>query len=220
MFDCQVVLEYQLENVKEKKIMALNKNIVVEEALNLLNEVGIEGVSLRALANKLGVKPPTLYWHVKNKAALINEMTERILQPVVKELPQREFDQPWQEWLILVFNQLRRALLTYTDGARVVAGAHFSLTMSDVMERAIRTLLTAGVSLRDARVIVLTVVHFTLGHVIEEQTLPDSDMTQNFDIELFAKDHPTTVAAIEEYFNSGRSADDLFNDSLSLIIKE
>ena len=200
--------------------MALNKDIVVEEALKLLNEAGIEGVSLRALANKLGVKAPTLYWHVKNKAALINEMTERILQPVFHELLERDSDQPWQEWLIHILNQLRMTLLSYTDGARVVAGAHFSLTMSDVMEKAIRTLLTAGVSLRESRLIVLTAVHFTLGHVIEEQTLPDSDMSHNFDMARFAKDHPTIMAGIEEYFNSGRTADDLFNDGLRLIIKE
>jgi TetR/AcrR family tetracycline transcriptional repressor len=200
--------------------MALNKEIVIKEALKLLNEVGIEGVSLRALAKRLGVKAPTLYWHVKSKAALKNEMTEHILQPVVDSLPNRNVDQSWQEWLIHVLNQLRKALLSYTDGARVVAGAHFSLNMSYVMEKAIRTLLTAGVSLRESRLIVLTSVHYTLGHVIEEQTPPDTKMNENFDMERFAKDHPTIVAAIEEYFNSGRTADDIFNDGLRLIIKE
>ena len=91
--------------------------------------------------------------------------------------------------------------------------------MSDVMEAAIRTLLTAGVSLRESRLIVLTATHFTLGHVIEEQTPPDAEMTQDFDMDRFAKEHPTIIAGIEEYFNSGRTADDLFNDGLSLIIE-
>lgn len=200
--------------------MALNKDIIVEEALKLLNEVGIEGVSLRGLAKKLGVKAPTLYWHVKNKAALINEMTEQILQSVYDNLHQRDTAETWQEWLIHVLNHLRTALLTYTDGARVVAGAHLSLAMSNIMEQNIRTLLTAGVSLRESRLIVLTAVHFTLGHVIEEQTLPDTDMGQNFDMAQFAKDHPTIVAGIEEYFNSGRTPDDLFNDGLRLIIQK
>jgi len=200
--------------------MALNKEIVVEEALKLLNEVGIEGVSVRALAKKLDVKAPTLYWHVQNKAALINEMTERILQPVGNDLRQRAVDESWQEWLIYALNQLRTALLSYTDGARVVAGAHFSLTMSDVMEKAIRTLLTAGVSLRESRLILLTAIHYTLGHVIEEQTPPDSSLTKNFDMDQFTKDHPTIVAGIEEYFHSGRTQDDLFTDGLKLIIKD
>ncbi|EPZ52989.1 TetR/AcrR family transcriptional regulator C-terminal domain-containing protein [Alicyclobacillus acidoterrestris] len=198
--------------------MALNRDAVIEEALNLLNEVGAEGVSLRSLANRLGVKPPTLYWHVKNKASLINEMAEHIIQPMVHDLRQRSIDEPWQEWLVDVFHQLRQTMFSYTDGARVVAGAHFSRAISDLMETAVRTLLTAGVSLRESRLIVLTATHFTLGHVIEEQTPPDEEMTKAFDMERFQKDHPTITAAIEEYFNSGHTADDLFEDGLRLII--
>ncbi|WML39641.1 TetR family transcriptional regulator [Neobacillus sp. OS1-2] len=200
--------------------MALNKDIIVEEALELLNEKGLESVSLRELAKRLGVKTPTLYWHVKNKASLLNELSERILRTKFSGIRQRTLDESWQEWLICLFNELRSAMLSYTDGARVVAGSHFSLTMSNVMEVAIRTLLTAGVSLRKSRLIVLTAQHFTIGHVIEEQTLPDSSLSQNFDMEQFTKDHPTIVAGIEEYFNSGRTADDLFNDGLRLIVKE
>ncbi|MBO0962130.1 TetR/AcrR family transcriptional regulator C-terminal domain-containing protein [Neobacillus sp. MM2021_6] len=200
--------------------MALNKDIIVEEALELLNEKGLESVSLRELAKRLGVKTPTLYWHVKNKASLLNELSERILRSKICGIRQRNLDESWQEWLICLFNELRMAMLSYTDGARVVAGAHFSLTMSNVMEVAIRTLLTAGVSLRKSRLIVLTAQHFTIGHVIEEQTLPDSSLSQNFDMEQFTKDHPTIMAGIEEYFNSGRTADDLFNDGLRLIVKE
>ncbi|WMT41522.1 TetR/AcrR family transcriptional regulator C-terminal domain-containing protein [Paenibacillus sp. D2_2] len=200
-------------------MMALNKNEIIEEALKLLNEAGIDGVSLRSLANRLGVKAPTLYWHVKNKAALGNEMAERILEPVSRDLRPRDIEQPWQEWLLHIFNHMRQALLAYTDGARVVAGAHFSLTMAHVTEAAIRTLLTAGVSLRESRLIVLTATRFTLGHVIEEQTPLDADMTNDFAMEQFQKGHPTLIAGIEEYFNSGRTADDLFNDSLRLIIE-
>lgn len=191
----------------------------MEEALELLNEKGIESLSLRELAKRLDVKAPTLYWHVKNRATLINEMSERILLSEFREIKQRNLDESWQEWLTCLFNQLRTAMLSYRDGARLVAGAHFSLTMSNVMEVAIRTLLTAGVSLRKSRLIVLTALHFTYGHVIEEQTLPDADISQNFDMEQFAKDYPTIVAGIEEYFNSGRTKDDLFNDELRLIIR-
>ncbi|MFB5189071.1 TetR/AcrR family transcriptional regulator C-terminal domain-containing protein [Alicyclobacillus fastidiosus] len=189
--------------------MALNKEVVVEEALKLLNEVGMDGVSLRSLANRLGVKPPTLYWHVKNKAVLINEMADSIIQPALRDLRKRGVHEPWQEWLLDVFRHLRQAMLSYTDGARVVAGAHFSLIMADLMENAVRTLLTAGVGLRESRLIVLTATHFTLGHVVEEQTPPDEEMAQKFDMEGFTRDHPTLIAGIEEYFNSGRTADDL-----------
>lgn len=39
----------------------LDKSKVINSALELLNEVGIEGLTTRKLAQKLGVEQPTLY---------------------------------------------------------------------------------------------------------------------------------------------------------------
>ncbi|SFG97176.1 TetR/AcrR family transcriptional regulator C-terminal domain-containing protein [Sporolactobacillus nakayamae] len=199
--------------------MSINKKIVIDEALKLLNAEGISNVSLRAIAKRLDVKAPTLYWHIKNKAALLNEMAEQILQSQLSDILIRNPQDNWREWLIHVFNQLRKALLSYTDGARVVAGAHFSQTMADLNEKVLQVLLASGISLRDSRLLLLTTTHFTFGYVIEEQTNLDTEMRKNFDMELFAQKHPVTIAGIKEYFNSGRNKEDLFNDELKLIIK-
>lgn len=45
----------------------LDRETIISAALDLLNEVGMEGLTTRKLAQKLGVEQPTLYWHVKNK---------------------------------------------------------------------------------------------------------------------------------------------------------
>ncbi len=58
----------------------LDKEQVIDNALILLNEVGMEGLTTRKLAQKLGVEQPTLYWHVKNKRALLDALAETILQ--------------------------------------------------------------------------------------------------------------------------------------------
>ncbi|MFT8318227.1 MAG: TetR family transcriptional regulator [Sporolactobacillus sp.] len=199
--------------------MPLNKEIVIDEALELLNTEGIENVSLRAIAKRLNVKAPTLYWHIKNKAALLNEMAEQILQSQISDILRRNPHDNWQEWLIHVFNQLRKALLSYTDGARVVAGAHYSQTMADLNEKVLQTLLASGVSLRDSRLLLLAATHFTFGYAIKEQTALDTGMSENFDMELFAQKHPVMIAGIKEYFSSGRNKEDLFNDELKLIIR-
>lgn len=41
--------------------------MVVRAALDLLNEVGLDGLTLRRIATELDVQAPALYWHVKNK---------------------------------------------------------------------------------------------------------------------------------------------------------
>ncbi|WKB36133.1 TetR family transcriptional regulator [Terrilactibacillus sp. S3-3] len=199
--------------------MALKKDDIIQEALTLLDENGLEGVTLRKLASRLNVQAPALYWHFKNKAALINDMAEAILQEEFAELPPRSDYEPWQEWLKEVLNRLRKAMLARRDGGRIVAGAHLSLVMAKINEAAIDTLFRSGISLRKSRLIVLTAAHYTFGFVIEEQTAPPSEGVEAFDLEHFKKDHPTMIAAITEYFESGRTADDLFNDGLQLIIK-
>jgi TetR/AcrR family tetracycline transcriptional repressor len=76
-----------------------------------------------------------------------------------------------------------------------------------------------GIPLRQARVIVLTVERFTVGHVLEEQApRPDADALKNFDMATFTEQHPTLVAAITEYFQPGRTVDDLFSDCLEVVI--
>ncbi|EPL8096522.1 TPA: tetracycline resistance transcriptional repressor TetR(D), partial [Klebsiella pneumoniae] len=52
----------------------LNRESVIDAALELLNETGIDGLTTRKLAQKLGIEQPTLYWHVKNKRALLDAL--------------------------------------------------------------------------------------------------------------------------------------------------
>ncbi|MBU1305574.1 MAG: TetR family transcriptional regulator, partial [Alphaproteobacteria bacterium] len=52
--------------------MAIDRDRIIDEALLLLNEVGIDKLSTRKLAERLGVAQPALYWHFKNKSALLD----------------------------------------------------------------------------------------------------------------------------------------------------
>ncbi|MBO0994249.1 TetR/AcrR family transcriptional regulator C-terminal domain-containing protein [Bacillus sp. SD088] len=198
--------------------MALKKQQIIKEALELLNESGLEGVTLRKLAKRLDVQAPALYWHFKNKNALVNEMAEAILQIEFSNIHIRNMDEPWQDWLILLFNRLRSALLSYTDGGRVVAGAHLSLTMANLSEQAMKTLVEAGLGLRQSRLIVLTATRYTFGHVIEEQTATTQKEMHDFHFEQFQKAYPLLAASINEYFSAGQTVEDLFNDGLRIII--
>src|SRR5699024_3627905 len=157
-------------NRRKGYIMALKKEKIIQEALQLLNESGLEGVTLRKLASRLNVQAPALYWHFKNKKTLVNEMAEAILQTEFFDITERRADESWQDCLIQLFIYLRKALLSHTYGGRVVARAHLSLTMANISETAISTLVDAEVTLRQSRLIVLTATRFTFGHVIEEQT--------------------------------------------------
>lgn len=199
--------------------MALKKQEIITTALELLNERGLEGVTLRQLAKKLNVQAPALYWHFKNKKALVTGMAEEILHKALTDFTtSKDSEESWQSWLLQMFRQLRQALLSYTDGGRVVAGAHLSIIMADFSERTMQTLVNEGVCLREARIIILTATRFTFGHVIEEQTNVSEAEMQDFHQEETEQKYPTIKAGVEEYFSSGNTVDDLFDDGLKLII--
>jgi len=197
--------------------VSLDRARIVAEAVALLDAEGLENVTLRKLAARLGVQAPTLYWHLPNKAALITAIAEEILTP----LPASAIDatERWQDWLIGFAVGLRRALLAHPDGARIISASQLSRTMAAISELAMSTLVARGIPLQQARVIVLTVERFTVGHVLEEQApRPDADALKDFDMATFARQHPTVVAAIAEYFQPGRTVDDLFRDCLEVVI--
>ncbi len=199
--------------------MALDRRRIVAEAVALLDAEGLDGVTTRKLAARLGVQSPTLYWHLPNKAALVTAIADAILDQEFGDMTPPGPEQPWQDWLGGLAGRLRRALLAHPDGARVISASQLSATMAAISELAMSTLVARGIPLRQARVIVLTVERFTVGHVLEEQApRPDAEALKGFDLATFTDRHPTVVAAIGDYFGPGRTVDDLFRDCLDVVI--
>ncbi len=84
--------------------------------MELLDEVGLAELSTRRLAAKLGVQSPTLYWHVRNKAELLDLVAEAICADA--------FDidetQSWRDQLADGLRQFRALLLRHRDAAELL----------------------------------------------------------------------------------------------------
>lgn len=70
----------------------LNRAIVLQAALTLADEAGLEAFSMRALAQELGVVPMALYKHVANKEELLDGMVDIVFGEI--DLPSPDLD--WQ----------------------------------------------------------------------------------------------------------------------------
>src|ERR1700728_2694692 len=75
----------------------LTKTAIVRAALDLLDEAGMDGLTVRALASRLGVQAPALYWHVRGKQALLDEMATLIWRRVGDAMAALPGDLPWPE---------------------------------------------------------------------------------------------------------------------------
>lgn len=146
----------------------LDKSKVISSALELLNEVGMDGLTTRKLAQKLGVEQPTLYWHVKNKRALLDALAVEMLDQHHTHFCPLE-GECWQDFLRNNAKSFRRALLSYRDGAKVHLGTRPTEKQYQTIENQLAFLCQQGFSLEHALYALSTIGHFTLGCVLEDQ---------------------------------------------------
>jgi len=159
--------------------MRLDRTVVVRTALDQLNEVGLDGLTLRRIAAELDVQAPALYWHVKNKRELLDAMAATIFTDALSGLETPRRGESWVEWTAETARRLRATMLGYRDGARVLSGTYLSnAALGRPMELALRTLCDAGFTVRDAARGITSVYSYVQGFTIEEQTdhsVPEAD---------------------------------------------
>ena len=197
--------------------MALDRQQVIDEALRLADDEGLDALSLRTLAGRLGVQAPTLYWHIGSKVELLDALADAIMDDAIRAIPPSRSDDNWADWLLAALVELRRAMLHRRDGARIVSGARSSLRRADFSESAMSTLVGHGVELQQARLLVLAGERLTVGYVLEEQA-PTDETQQTPDGDELQRRFPVMIRAIGEYFSAGRASDDLYRDIVRLML--
>ncbi|MCR6484178.1 TetR/AcrR family transcriptional regulator C-terminal domain-containing protein [Amycolatopsis sp. OK19-0408] len=96
--------------------MPLDRRQITEAALDLLDEVGLGELSTRRLAARLGVSSPTLYWHVKDKAQLLDLLAEAVCEDAFEIDETRD----WRGQLEQGLHQFRAILLKHRDAATLL----------------------------------------------------------------------------------------------------
>lgn len=149
--------------------MALSRDQVVRAAVRLLDEVGLEGLTLRRLARQLGVSAPTLYWHVQHKRELLDLMVESIMAEAAARSGSPAPGQPWWDWLAEQSRLQWQALSSHRDAALVAAGNRPTESSLSLIEDTIGSLVAVGFPPREALRAILTLGHFVIGCAVEYQ---------------------------------------------------
>ena len=201
----------------------LERDKVVTAALQLLDEVGFTGLTLRRLAERLNVKAEALYWHFENKQDLIDALAERIMLGEFERAHPASHD--WRDLMAAVADTHRRALMRYRDGAQLVAHANMrSDVMLNGLEQLLKALQRQGFTLQQAMEGFFAVIRFTIGCVFEDQTDPRHRMARTEAqhaeaIKRFTASHPTVAKAFAESFvGPGKGQDHLFRQGVALIL--
>jgi AcrR family transcriptional regulator len=97
----------------------ITRDGILDAAARVLETEGVDGLSMRRVADALGTGPASLYWHVRNKDELLQLLFERFNDEI--ELPEPE-PAKWQAQLRLLGHQVRAVAHRHRDYARLSLG--------------------------------------------------------------------------------------------------
>jgi TetR/AcrR family tetracycline transcriptional repressor len=147
---------------------SLTRLAIERAALDLVNRVGLDALTMRLLAQELDVQSPALYWHFRNKHELLEGMAEQIY--IAGGMGAPGADEPWEQWLMRRSLAYREALNKYRDGARIAATAtDGSDTLMGLFDEEITAMVGYGFSPSLALHTVSVVTHYISGFVLKEQ---------------------------------------------------
>lgn len=150
--------------------MALDRDHVLKVALDLMDQVGLEGLTLRRLAAELGVQAPALYWHFSNKQALLDQMAEAMARDDHPPVAPMGPDRPWDEWLRDEARARRAVLVGRRDAALLAARTKPPDSAFPGVERELTALVAAGFTPADALLAIFTLGNYVAGFALEEQS--------------------------------------------------
>ncbi len=205
----------------------VTRTAVVEAALGLLAEGGLDAVSFRRIAKVLGVAGPTLYWHVESKRQLMDLMAEELVRRSGRAYAGPDPGQPWWEWLRADARRVFEALIATRDAPRVLAGNRPSPESFEGIERVLGVLVEAGMSPGDAQQTLFALGAYVIGSATEWQAeaeraagqpLPDpADEELNAVRARVLEGQPLLLAAIGELLERPHSA--AFEFGLDLLVE-
>ena len=143
---------------EEEKQRGLTRERLVEAALELINEDGLEGLSMRALADKLEVKASSLYWHVRDRGELLELLAEAILETVSR--PRHRSS--WREGVLASGEALRRRVSAQKDANRILFEVPGAIERSDTFADMKAQLQSAGLQAAEAEDLALLVMTYLI----------------------------------------------------------
>ncbi|MFF3671458.1 TetR/AcrR family transcriptional regulator [Microtetraspora malaysiensis] len=151
--------------VSARRGSPLSPEEIHAEALRLIDEHGVEALSMRKLAAALNVNPMSLYHHVPNKEALLDGVRNLVLSEIK---PTDDDGSSWQEQ-VRVLGAGLRALAHRHPSLYPYLCAHPQLMRQDAVAGVLfRALTAAGVPAERMAAVRNALFAFTAGFLVAE----------------------------------------------------
>ncbi|TLM82028.1 TetR/AcrR family transcriptional regulator C-terminal domain-containing protein [Pseudarthrobacter sp. NamE5] len=149
----------------------LSREVVLAAALELVDAEGVDALTMRRLGQELGRDPMSLYRYAANRAALLDGVTETVLE----ELTVFADDVDWQSQLRRMAHDLRRVALRHPNVVPLLVTRPLStplglrpLAALRPLEQILDLLIKEGFAPADALHVYRAYYGFLYGHILNE----------------------------------------------------
>lgn len=145
----------------------LNREVIAETALRLIDEKGLSALSMRKLGGELGVEAMSLYHYVQNKDDLLDSVLDLLYAEV--DLPTHLPDDQWEQALRLGLNSFTAVLLRHPSAVELFASRSAPSTESlQILLWAYQRFTLVGLAPAEAVQAFRFAVAFVMGHAASE----------------------------------------------------
>jgi AcrR family transcriptional regulator len=145
--------------------MEISQEALVLAAIDILNREGIERLTMRALAQVLGIKAATLYWHIKNKQDLLGQIAEKMSAEMLPSCGLSD----GRKYLFEFARVYRQKLLEVRDGVTVFLRSYPSTPARyETIKNALISLLHIGVKEKNCPIAASMLNNYVLSFVADE----------------------------------------------------
>ena len=149
----------------------LSREVVLAKALEVVDADGLDALTMRRLGQELGRDPMSLYRYAENRAALLDGVTELVLN----ELTIHPQDPDWKAQLRQIAHDLRRLALQHPNVVPLLVTRPLSTPLGlrplgtlRPLEQILSLLIGAGFSPADALHVYRAYYGFLYGHILNE----------------------------------------------------
>jgi TetR/AcrR family tetracycline transcriptional repressor len=158
----------------------LTRAAVVDQALALADESGLDALTIRKLAAQLGVTPMALYWHFRGKDELLEGIAERLWGEMDLNV---ERTAPWTEQIRALLESLLRVLRAHPAAPTLLMHSEKlnAEAARNATELTLDILRTAGFGPEDASIAARSALWTAITLVMSEpgiESLNDDERTE------------------------------------------
>ena len=151
----------------------LSLDRIVATAVDLLDAHGVDGLTMRKLADRLGSGAMSLYWHVGNKEAVFDLALDSVLEYAGQA--QAAEDQDWRGAVVHMLEDWRAAMLRHPWSSSLLPRRALGPNILGRLELLSSTLSRAGVADKDLNAAIWSLWNYVMGATITRGNFERSD---------------------------------------------